>query len=59
MADRGVTRGLARALTALRRRPEVTCVGLSILALGLAWRRFLDGRHSPFAQDIHHYHHPV
>ncbi len=54
-----MTTGLGWALTGLRRRPEVACVGLSILALCLAWRRFLEGRHSPFAQDIHHYHHPV
>lgn len=48
-----------RALAGLHRRPEVASIGLSILALGLAWRRFLDGRHSPFTLDIYHYHYPM
>ncbi len=48
-----------RALAGLQRRPEVASIGLSILALGLAWRRFLDGRNSPFTLDIYHNHYPM
>jgi len=59
VADGGLTTGFARVLGALRRRPAAACVALSALTLGLAWRRFLDGRHSPFATDIEHYHDPV
>jgi hypothetical protein len=59
MADGGLATGLARARAALGRRPAATCVALYALALGLAWRRFLDGRHSPFASDIEHQHYPI
>lgn len=27
--------------------------------LGIAWRRFLTGGHSPFSGDVEHYHYPV
>lgn len=31
----------------------------SILLIAFAWRSFLGGAHSPFVDDIRHYHHPV
>jgi hypothetical protein len=48
-----------RVLATLARHPRTSWCLSTLLALALAWRRFLSGRHSPFASDIEQYHHPV
>lgn len=59
VAEGGPTTGLTRFVRALRQRPAQACAGGAVLALAISWRRFLDGRSSPFVEDIEHYHHPV
>ncbi|MBW2388515.1 MAG: hypothetical protein JRG89_08755 [Deltaproteobacteria bacterium] len=46
-------------LGALGRRPVAVCVASSVLLIAFAWRSFLAGAHSPFVDDIQHYHHSV
>ncbi|MEE2672168.1 MAG: YfhO family protein [Myxococcota bacterium] len=43
----------------LARRPAATGAAGTLLVLGMAWRRFLDGSHSPFSGDVEQYHYPV
>jgi hypothetical protein len=47
---------VARSLT---RRPAVGSAVTTFLVLAVAWRRFLDGSHSPFFDDVEQYHYPV
>ena len=46
-------------LRGFARRPAASCAAGTLFVLGIAWRRFLDGSHSPFSGDVEQYHYPV
>ena len=46
-------------LRGLARRPTASWAAGTLFVLAIAWRRFLDGSHSPFSGDIEQYHYPI
>ncbi|MFP6622871.1 MAG: hypothetical protein VCC20_05285, partial [Myxococcota bacterium] len=46
-------------LRGLARRPTASWAAGTLFVLAIAWRRFLDGSHSPFSGDVEQYHYPV